>query len=142
MAKNASLSEVKDITKKLVTEDAKRASFTEPPAIGNSANIKDGTEIRTRQYAESFDPNGDNPFADPEVAERYAMIYEKAQYECRHFFDPTFIWTPQEEKILVRKLDWHVCLWAVRGPTSTLFKSRETHFFVFLLVRHVFCPPG
>jgi hypothetical protein len=54
-----------------------------------------------------------NPFSDPEVASYYATMYEKSQYECRHVFDPTLEWTAAEEKKLVRKLDWHVCLWAV-----------------------------
>ena len=54
-----------------------------------------------------------NPFADPVVAERYALVYEKAQYECRHVFDPTLTWTAKEETALVWKLDLHVCLWAV-----------------------------
>jgi hypothetical protein len=55
-----------------------------------------------------------NPFLDPEVAEYWALAYEKSQYECRHVFDPTFTWTEEEEKKLVRRLDWRVCLWAVR----------------------------
>jgi hypothetical protein len=55
----------------------------------------------------------DNPFADPAIAAHYVELYEKAQYECRHVFDPNLQWTRQEERKLVRKLDWHVCLWAV-----------------------------
>lgn len=54
-----------------------------------------------------------NPFSDPDVAAYYATLYEKSQYECRDVFDPTFEWSAAEEKKLVRKLDWHVCLWAV-----------------------------
>ncbi|KAL3495459.1 major facilitator superfamily domain-containing protein [Aspergillus germanicus] len=53
-----------------------------------------------------------NPFLDPEVAERYTQIYEDAEYECRHAFDPKLTWTREEEKAIVRKIDWHVCLWA------------------------------
>jgi hypothetical protein len=59
-------------------------------------------------------PSQQNPFLDPEVAERYAQIYEDAEYECRHAFDPKLTWTREEEKAIVRKVDWHVCLWAVR----------------------------
>ena len=76
---------------------------------------KDHT-IETTKQAEELSTDGDNPFADPEVAERYAVLYEKAQYECRHVFDPTMTWTPEEEKAIVRKLDWRVCLWAVCSP--------------------------
>lgn len=61
----------------------------------------------------------ENPFADPAVAAHYAALYEKAKYECRHVFDPNLQWTPQEERRLVRKLDWHVCLWAVSRDPAT-----------------------
>lgn len=54
-----------------------------------------------------------NPFADPEVAEFYRALYESTEYECRHEFDPDFKWTEQEEKAVVRKLDWRVSLFAV-----------------------------
>lgn len=53
-----------------------------------------------------------NPFVDEEVASHYRALYEKAQYECRHVFDPSLEWTPTEEKAIVRKLDWRVSLWA------------------------------
>ncbi|KAK2615144.1 hypothetical protein N8I77_001920 [Diaporthe amygdali] len=53
-----------------------------------------------------------NPFSDPAVAEHYRTVYEKAQYECRHAFDPDLEWSKEEERKLVRRLDWHVCTWA------------------------------
>ncbi|OOQ82513.1 allantoate permease [Penicillium brasilianum] len=53
-----------------------------------------------------------NPFLDPEVAEYWRGVYEKAHYECRDLFDPTLTWTEEEERLLVRKLDWRICLWA------------------------------
>jgi len=46
------------------------------------------------------------------VAEHYVNVYEKAHYECRHVFDPDLKWTENEEKTVIRKLDWHVCMWA------------------------------
>jgi hypothetical protein len=54
-----------------------------------------------------------NPFADPHVAAYWIGVYEKSHYECRHVVDPKLEWTAAEERKLVRKLDWHVCLWAV-----------------------------
>ncbi|KAJ5166991.1 uncharacterized protein N7482_005772 [Penicillium canariense] len=71
---------------------------------------------RTRSYG-TLEPNGENsdtsnPFLDPDVAEYWREVYEKAQYECRHVFDPKLTWSPEEEKRLVRKLDWRICLWA------------------------------
>jgi hypothetical protein len=66
-----------------------------------------------------------NPFLDPDVAEYWAVTYEKSQYECRHVFDPTFTWTEEEERKLVRRLDWRVCLWAVGPPLSSIMGSRR-----------------
>lgn len=74
--------------------------------------IKQDFAVNTRE-AETVPEDTNNPFADPAVAERYAQVYEKAQYECRHVFDPTLTWTAKEESALVWKLDLHVCLWAV-----------------------------
>ncbi|KAK3360567.1 major facilitator superfamily domain-containing protein [Lasiosphaeria hispida] len=53
-----------------------------------------------------------NPFADPVTAEHWREVYEKSQYECRHVYNPTLTWTEEEEKTIIRKLDWRICLWA------------------------------
>ncbi|KAK1250252.1 hypothetical protein MKX08_010255 [Trichoderma sp. CBMAI-0020] len=53
-----------------------------------------------------------NPFRDPVVAQHWRDVYEKSQYECRHVFDPSLSWSEEEERRLVRKLDWRICLWA------------------------------
>ncbi|KAK6388653.1 hypothetical protein LTR65_007326 [Meristemomyces frigidus] len=58
------------------------------------------------------DQSGPNPFLDPKVAEIYRNVYDKAEYECRHVFDPDLRWAKAEEKKLVNKLDWHVAAWA------------------------------
>lgn len=66
----------------------------------------------------SSDDDGDsyeaqkNPFLDPDVAAYWRGVYDSANYECRHVFDPHFTWSEEEERKLVRKLDWRVCLWA------------------------------
>ncbi|EAW12293.1 putative MFS transporter [Aspergillus clavatus NRRL 1] len=99
----------KAVTQKLV-EESSRQSYTEPPL--SETSLKKGAQVDSQPYEESIGSHVNNPFADPEVAERYRLLYEKAQYECRHVFDPSMTWTPEEEKKLVRKLDWHVCLWA------------------------------
>ncbi|RGP69043.1 hypothetical protein FSPOR_4913 [Fusarium sporotrichioides] len=54
----------------------------------------------------------EHPFSDPEIADRWRKVYEKAEYENRHRFDPSFTWTDGEEKKLVRKIDFRICLWA------------------------------
>jgi hypothetical protein len=53
-----------------------------------------------------------NPFLDPKVANHYRQLYEDAKYECRHEFDPDFEWTPEEEKKIIKKLDYRICTWA------------------------------
>ncbi|KAI1082149.1 allantoate permease [Whalleya microplaca] len=54
----------------------------------------------------------DNPFLDPDTASHWRQVYESCQYECRHVFNPKLTWSVREEKELIRKLDWKVCLWA------------------------------
>jgi hypothetical protein len=90
--------------------------FQEGTTFGDPVPLNKG-DINVYATSDS-DEDGDlikkNPFLDPDVAERWATVYEKARYECRGQFDPYFTWTEEEEKKLVWKLDWHVCAWAVR----------------------------
>ena len=85
---------------------------------------KDDTYVDSGSASSHSDEEGDtfkkNPFLDPDVAEKWAIVYEKSQYECRAAFDPAFTWSEEEERKLVRRLDWRVCLWAVGNP-QTLF---------------------
>ncbi|KAK6205683.1 putative major facilitator superfamily transporter [Scheffersomyces amazonensis] len=53
-----------------------------------------------------------NPFLDPKVEEYYRQVYQDSQYESYKAFDPTFTWTEEEEKQLVRKLNIRVALTA------------------------------
>jgi hypothetical protein len=78
----------------------------------------------------------DNPFLDPDVATHWTTVYEKSQYECRHVFDPTFNWTKEEEKKLIRRLDWHVCFWAVSILVVTDL------YYTDILVRYVLRSPS
>ncbi|RDI80590.1 Lysophospholipase [Venturia inaequalis] len=70
---------------------------------------KDGVVVSTEDSDHSLSTN---VFQDLEVRAYYVGIYEKAQYECRHVFDADLIWSKEEEKKVVRKLDWRVCTWA------------------------------
>lgn len=79
-------------------------SVSERPSSGSDSDDSDDESLAK------------NPFLDPEAAARWKQVYEDAKYECRHVFDPTLTWTEEEEKVLVRKLDWRVCLWAVGSP--------------------------
>lgn len=80
---------------------------------------------------------GHNPFSDREIAEHWEAVYENAQYECRHIYDPHVTWTEEEERALVRKLDWRVCLWAV----SSLMISTTEHTY-FWIVYNVLRAPS
>ncbi|KAK0625124.1 major facilitator superfamily domain-containing protein [Bombardia bombarda] len=71
------------------------------PTLSERSNTEDEDELLAK-----------NPFLDPVVAERWRQTYEDATYESRHVFDPTLTWTEEEEKAIIRKLDWRVCLWA------------------------------
>jgi len=87
------------------TQYEETTTFSDPlplqPTSGASDSDEDGQLLKK------------NPFLDPDVAEHWSKVYEKARYECRHEFDPSFNWSSEEEKKLVHRLDWHVCLWAV-----------------------------
>jgi hypothetical protein len=73
--------------------------------ITSKGNVvtKEGVVVSARESDSSL---ATNIFADPEVAAYYFSVYEKAQYECRHLFDPELTWTKEEERIILRKLDW------------------------------------
>ncbi|CRK23906.1 hypothetical protein BN1723_003054 [Verticillium longisporum] len=54
----------------------------------------------------------DHVFSDASVADYWRKVYEQAGYENRHRFDPTLEWTAEEERKLVKKIDWRILLWA------------------------------
>jgi hypothetical protein len=80
---------------------------------------KDGVVFSSN---DSDDSLAGNIFADPEVAAYYKDVYENAQYECRHVFDPIATWSQEEEKKVIRKLDLRVCFWA-----CTMFFSLQVN---------------
>ncbi|KAF7915734.1 hypothetical protein BELL_0074g00240 [Botrytis elliptica] len=87
--------------------------YEEVTTFGDPIPVKNATFVST---GSDSDEDGSvfakNPFLDPDVREHWTGVYEKSQYECRHAFDPNFTWTEEEERRLVRRLDWRVCLWA------------------------------
>lgn len=46
----------------------------------------------------------DHVFSDPKVAAYWRDVYETAQYEGRHRFDPSLTWSAAEEKALRRRV--------------------------------------
>jgi len=112
---------------KEVTNSSHSASSLEEKTVNNGVQFEEETTFSDPIPKEGLfasagsvvdsDEDGEalikNPFLDPDVAEHWTTVYEKSQYESRHAFDPAFTWTAEEEKKLVRRLDWHVCAWAV-----------------------------
>jgi len=91
---------------------APRAVLEKAELITARGNIvtKEGVVISTEDSDHSLSTN---VFQDPEVKAYYVGVYEKAQYECRHVFDADLTWTKEEEKKIVRKLDWRGKLRAI-----------------------------
>lgn len=61
-------------------------------------------QTRADSGNESASSADEHAFSDPNVADHWRKIYEKAEYENRHRFDPNYIWTAEEERRLVRKV--------------------------------------
>ncbi|KAK7716653.1 hypothetical protein SLS63_011078 [Diaporthe eres] len=78
--------------------------------LPRKAEIKEFSEDSGPEDA--YEGYGENPFRDEAVAEHWRQVYHDSQYECRHVFDPALTWSQEEEKAIIRKLDWRVCLWA------------------------------
>ncbi|KAE8328447.1 major facilitator superfamily domain-containing protein [Aspergillus sergii] len=76
--------------------------------------------------SDGFQGTQNHIFDDSDAAEYWANVYEKAQYEGRHRFDPSFTWTPEEEKKLVRKLP-------ELGMNTNDFNYGQTIFLVTFL---------
>jgi hypothetical protein len=49
----------------------------------------------------SHDPH---VFSNPTNAQHWREVYERAEYEGRHRYDPEYKWTAEEEQRLVRKV--------------------------------------
>ena len=98
--RRVSLHVLDDLAKSPAGTDTKLADYGTSPRNGSESDL-------------SLDEGkSKNPFADAKVAEHYRQVYDNAQYECRHVYNPDLEWTQVEEKKLLRKLDRHVALLA------------------------------
>ncbi|KAH8691477.1 major facilitator superfamily domain-containing protein [Talaromyces proteolyticus] len=98
-----------EVIDRIATQHVDSDSADSPSQKPSLTDVKGNQENFGSYKVDEFE---NNPFLNPELAQRYALIYEKSQYEGRHLFDPALTWRPEEEKVLIRKLDLHVCLWA------------------------------
>nr|UYO77175.1 major facilitator superfamily transporter (MSF) [Trichoderma calamagrostidis] len=97
-------------------------SSSSTPPEGKQADVLDIAIVSSRESSttetslersnEMFGSIDSHAFSDPAMAEHWRQIYEKANYENRHRFDPQFTWTAEEEKRLVKKIDLRIMLWA------------------------------
>lgn len=58
----------------------------------------------SKQERPSHGSYDDHPFSDRVTAQYWQEVYDKAEYEGRHRFDPNYTWTAEEERKLVRKV--------------------------------------
>lgn len=86
--------------KNILEPDTKQAGFVDTKKLSSDSLPLSEAELKA------------NPFLDPNVAQTYRLIYEKAEYECRDAFEPDLQWTTAEEKKVKRKLDLHVTVWS------------------------------
>lgn len=122
--------EVSHPSKSIAGDD--KLQFEETTNFSDPLPTKGFTSASASDLDEEGDQLKKNPFLDPDVSEHWTAVYEKADYECRHIFDPALTWTDEEEKKIVRRLDWHVCLWAVSHILSRSQQSPKMK-----TVRHV-----
>jgi hypothetical protein len=77
----------------------------EKQAIDGSASSSfDDTSNESGLVEGDYGSQGGHIFEDEQVASYWRGVYEKATYEGRHRFDPSFKWTAKEEKKLLRKV--------------------------------------
>ncbi|CZS94175.1 related to permease [Rhynchosporium agropyri] len=82
----------------------KETGASNPPNSDSDSEVQDVTT----EYGSSHN----HVFSRPSVAEYWREVYEKAEYEGRHRYDPLFTWTAAEEKRVRRKIDLRIITWA------------------------------
>jgi hypothetical protein len=90
-----------------------RLADDKDPAVAKIGDLTTTSASEDSGSDEEFGELAKNPFLDPDVAAHWRQAYENAEYECRHVFDPTLTWTEEEEKRVIRKIDFRICAWAV-----------------------------
>ena len=79
-------------------EDSKEKAFAVDLAASNTSS-----ETLDSSENPNSDGNGDTGL------ERYYVPIDS--YEGRHRYDPKAKWSEEEERVLVRRLDWRICAW-------------------------------
>ncbi|CAI9636664.1 mfs general substrate transporter [Alternaria burnsii] len=71
-----------------------------------------GSSQASKSVSPHYGSSADHSFSDPATAQHWRQIYENAEYEGRHRFNPHYTWEAEEEKRLVKRLDWRIAFWA------------------------------
>lgn len=79
------------------------------PVARESDTSSSATSKAERPHHGSYE---DHAFSNPATAQYWRDRYEDAKYEGRHRFDPSYTWTAEEEKKLIRRLDFRITFWA------------------------------
>lgn len=105
-----------DYVKSVTTEDndsSKKANY-QSTYLSDSASDTSG--VKPSLVIDPEDSSGSKAynhiFKDPEAAAYWQNLYEETKYESRHLVDPELTWTPEEERKVVWKSDFHACFWA------------------------------
>jgi hypothetical protein len=69
-----------------------------------SHNVDSGSSQLSKQERPSHGSYENHQFRDRVTAQYWREVYDKAEYEGRHRFDPNYTWTAEEERKLVRKV--------------------------------------
>lgn len=89
-----------------VKDPAHATDLDEKQRIDSGSSF-DETSNESGLVEGDYGSQGGHIFEDEKVTEYWRAVYEKATYEGRHRFDPTFRWTAKEEKKLLRKVFLH-----------------------------------
>ncbi|KAK0609606.1 major facilitator superfamily domain-containing protein [Bombardia bombarda] len=81
------------------------------PSLGAS-NESLANENGNQSSDSGYGSSAEHIFNDATVAEYWRNVYDKASYENRHRFDPEFKWAADEERKLVKKIDFRIMFWA------------------------------
>ncbi|KAJ4372801.1 hypothetical protein N0V86_008167 [Didymella sp. IMI 355093] len=87
---------------------AMAAPLVDQKQISVSQNADSDSSQLSNPERPSHGSYEDHPFSNPAIAQHWRDVYDKAEYEGRHRFDPEYTWTAEEE----RRLDFRITLWA------------------------------
>ncbi|SCU95707.1 LAFA_0G01772g1_1 [Lachancea sp. 'fantastica'] len=100
------------------SQDSQQPSFVAELSDDKNQIVVEDAEFETS--SQESDNSNRNPFVDPYLEKYYRKVYADCEYECLHAFDPGFKWSQEEEKKLLRKVDWRVAI-----PACLMFAALQ-----------------